>query len=209
MSLIDNLNWRYATKKFDSEKVIAPEQLALLKEAVRLSASSYGLQLYKVLVINNPEVLEQLKPLCWGQSQITDASHVFVFCNYTTAEEKHIDEYINLKSTVQNIPAEDLKPYADFMKGAISKTTSEEQSIWNKGQTYIALTNLMNMSAELNIDTCPMEGFQPKEVSDLLGLTERGLKAALLCPVGYRSEEDQTQHMPKVRKSTEELFEEV
>lgn len=209
MELINSLNWRYATKKFDPEKKVSPEDLALIKEAVRLSASSYGLQLYKVLVIEDPEIREQLKPASWGQSQITDASHLFVFCNYARVNDEHIDEYLDLKAETQALDRESLKDYGNMMKGSMSGLTDAMKAQWTAKQTYIALGNLLAVCSVMRIDACPMEGFEAPKYNEILGLNEKGLNASVIAAVGYRSEEDQTQFMKKVRKSEDSLFESI
>lgn len=207
MKLLENLNWRYATKKFDSIKKISAADLELLKEAIRLSASSYGLQLYKVLIIEDAEIRQKLQPASWGQSQIVDASQVVVFCNYTKISEADIDENIQLKSKTQNVDLDSLKGYGEFIKEKVLKQSQESLNNWTVRQTYIALGNLLNACAELKIDTCPMEGFEPAKYNEILGLEAQGLNAAVVATIGYRSEEDLTQHLPKVRKSQEVLFE--
>lgn len=209
MELIKNLEWRYATKKFDPSKKISEENLEKLKEAVRLSASSYGLQLYKVLIVENAELREKLKAASWGQTQLTDASQVVVFCNYNEVQDAHIDAYLKRKADSLGIKPEELKGYADFMKGKLGEKTKEDIKEWTARQTYIALGNLLAAAAELKIDTCPMEGFDAADYDKILGLSEQGLSAAVVATVGYRSAEDQTQHAPKVRKPAEELFEVV
>ncbi len=207
MELIDSLNWRYATKKFDPEKKIKPEDLETIKEAIRLSASSYGLQLYKVLVIDDPEIRERLKPASWGQSQITDASHLFIFANYADVKDEHIDEYLDLKAETQGLDREGLVDYGNMMKGSMSGLSEAQKSQWTARQTYIALGNLLAVCASLRIDACPMEGFEAAKYDEILGLTEKGLTTAVIATVGYRSEEDMTQHQKKVRKPSEALFE--
>ena len=209
MELIESLNWRYATKKFDPNKKIKPEDLETIKEAVRLSASSYGLQLYKVLVIDDPEIREKLKPASWGQTQITDASHLFVFCNYTDVNDQNIDDYLDLKADTQKLDREGLVDYGNMMKGAVSGMSETIKSQWTARQTYIALGNLLAACSMLRIDACPMEGFEPAKYNEILGLNEKGLNASVIATVGYRSEEDQTQHLKKVRKPAESLFESI
>lgn len=209
MELIDSLNWRYATKKFDPLKKVKPEDLETIKEAVRLAASSYGLQLYKVLVIEDPELREQLKLASWGQPQITDASHLFVFCNYSEVKDQHIDDYIDLKAKVQGLDKEGLKDYGNMMKGSMSGLSDAQKSQWTAKQTYIALGVLLTACSLLRIDACPMEGFEAAKYNQILGLTEEGLNTAVIATVGYRSEEDQTQFLKKVRKPPEALFESI
>lgn len=207
MELINHLKWRYATKKFDPNRKVGPEDLAKIQEAVQLSASSYGLQLYKVLVIEDAALRAKLRPMAWGQSQITDASHLFVFCNYAVVKDEDIYEFVRLRATTQGVDEASLKGYGDFIVGKLGEQTAEQKSHWTARQTYIALGNLLAACAALGIDACPMEGFEPGQVNELLGLGDRGLNAAVLATIGYRSEEDQTQHAPKVRKPLETLFE--
>lgn len=203
---IKDANWRYATKKFDATKKITSEDLASLKEAIRLSASSYGLQPYKILIIENPEVRAQLQPVSWGQSQIVDASHLLVFANITNFGETEIDATINNMATTRNVPLEALQGYGDFMKSKLVDLPEEVKNNWTSKQTYLALGNLLNAAAELKIDVTPMEGFEPEKYNEILGLDKLGLNASLVATIGYRHEEDATQHYAKVRKSNEELF---
>jgi nitroreductase len=205
-TFLDNQNWRYATKKFDSTKKISNEDLNTLKEAIRLSSSSYGLQLYKVLIIENPELRAKIQPAAWGQSQIVDASHLIVFANQINVTDADIDGYLKNVAETRNIPETALTGYGDFMKGGILSKSDDDKAIWTSKQTYLALGNLLNAAAELKIDVTPMEGFLPAQVNEILGLTELGLNASLIATVGYRHEEDATQHQKKVRKSNEELF---
>lgn len=203
---IEQQNWRYATKKFDATKKISTSDLEILKEAIRLSTSSYGLQPYKVFIVENPEIREQLKPASWDQSQIVDASHLVVFANYTSLDESVIDNYIKRISKTREIAEENLKGYGDFMKSKILGLTPAQQAVWTSKQTYLALGNLLNAAAELEIDVTPMEGFEPEKYNDILKLSEQNLNASLVATIGYRHEEDANQHVKKVRKSKEELF---
>jgi nitroreductase len=202
----ENAKWRYATKKFDASKKVSAEDLATLKEAIRLSASSFGLQLYKVIVVENPEVRAKLKDASWGQTQVVDASHLIVFANQTTVTDADVDGYINNIAATRNVPTEALSGYGDYMKGAIGNMPEEVKPIWTSKQTYIALGNLLNAAAELKIDVTPMEGFVPAQYNEILGLDKLNLNASLVAAVGYRHEEDATQHGAKVRKSNEDLF---
>ncbi|MEO0038053.1 MAG: hypothetical protein RIQ59_1264 [Bacteroidota bacterium] len=202
----ENAKWRYATKKFDATKKVSAEDLATLKEAIRLSASSFGLQLYKVIVVENPEVRAKLLGASWGQAQIVDASHLIVFANQTSVTNADVDGYINNVAATRSIPAEALAGFGDYMKGAIGNMPEEVKPIWTSKQTYLALGNLLNAAAELKIDVTPMEGFVPAQYNEILGLDKLNLNASLVATVGYRHEEDATQHAAKVRKSNEDLF---
>jgi nitroreductase len=205
-TFLENQNWRYATKKFDATKKISNEDLETLKEAIQLSASSYGLQPYKVLIIENPEIRTKLQPFSWGQSQIVEASHLFVFTNLIDIQNNHIDEYITNVAMTRGMDVQDLKQYSDFMKSKLVPLPSEAKSTWTSKQTYLAMGNLLNAAAELKIDVTPIEGFEPEKYNDILGLDKLGLNASLVASIGYRHEEDATQHFPKVRKSINELF---
>jgi len=207
MKIIENLEWRYATKAFDDTKKIEEKDLEILTESIRLSPSSYGLQLFKVLVITDQETKEKLKPASWNQQQITQCSHLFVLCNYTKVEDKDIDTYLKLKADKSGIDVADLSGYGDFMKGKIGSLDQVTQSTWTAKQTYIALGNLLTAAAELKIDACPMEGFDANVYNEILDLDKQNLNAAVVVATGYRSNEDATQNAPKVRKSKSDLFE--
>jgi nitroreductase len=205
-NFIQDANWRYATKKFDAAKKISTEDLNTLKEAIRLSSSSYGLQPYKIIIVENPELREKLQPAAWGQAQIVESSHLIVFANEINVDEETIDSYLKNISNTRNIPLDSLSGYADFMKSKILTLSSDSMNTWTSKQTYLALGNLLNVAAELKIDATPMEGFIPAQVNEILGLDKLGLNASLIATIGYRHEEDATQHYKKVRKSNTELF---
>jgi nitroreductase len=206
---IENQNWRYATKKFDATKKISVTDLEFLKEAIRLSASSYGLQLYKIFIIENPAIRATLQPASWGQSQIVDASHLFVFAHTLDVQEAHIDDYLANIAQTRNISLEAVKGYGDFMKSNLVGLPLEKKAIWTSKQTYLALGNLLNAAAELKIDVTPIEGFLADQYNEILGLTAKGYAASVVAALGYRHEDDATQHLAKVRKSTAELFETI
>jgi len=207
MLLIENLKWRYATKKYDHSKKVSEIDLSKIKEAIQLSASSYGLQLFQVLDIVSPQIREKLKPASWGQDQITEASHLFVFCNYSDVKDENIDEYINLKANTQGLDLNSLQGYGDFVKGKMNEKSIEQKQIWTAKQTYIALSSALAACSELKIDSTPMEGFEPDTYEEILGLKEKGLKASIILAIGFRSDEDLSQHGKKVRKSMDSIFE--
>jgi nitroreductase len=208
-TFLENQNWRYATKKFDTTKKVSAEDLKFLKEAIRLTASSFGLQPYKVIFIETADLRAKLQPAAWGQSQIVDASHLIVFANMTNFGDVEIDDAIQNLTTTRGLPADALKGYGDFMKSNLVGLPLEKKAIWTSKQTYLALGNLLNAAAELKIDVTPIEGFLPEQYNEILGLTTKGYAASLVAAVGYRHEDDATQHLAKVRKSTEELFETI
>jgi nitroreductase len=205
-NFIENQKWRYATKKFDASKKISEADFNVLKQAIQLSSSSYGLQPYKILIIENPEIRAKIQPVAWGQSQIVESSHLLVFANITNFGASQIDTYIENMAATRGITVESIQGYADFMKSKITTLPVDLRNTWTSKQTYLALGNLLNAAAELKIDVTPMEGFEPEKVNEILGLNEMGLNASLLATIGYRHEEDATQHYAKVRKPENELF---
>lgn len=207
--MIESLKWRYATKKFDVNKKVSAADLALLKEAVSLTASSYGLQPYKVLDVQNPELREKLKPVSFGQPQITDASNLFVFCANDDLTAIHIDEFLKLTAETQKIDVALLNDFGNFMKGMFASRTVADKHDWAARQAYIGLGNLLTTASSMRIDVCPMEGFDPSKYNEILGLTGTGYSAVVIATIGYRSPDDDAQHKAKVRKPLEKFFETV
>jgi nitroreductase len=206
MSLLEKLSWRYATKKFDANKKIPAGTLEQLLATVRLAPSSLGLQHYKIVVVENPEVRERLKAAAYGQPQITDASQVIVFAAETNLDEAYVNNYVDEIVKVRQISYESLEGYKGMMLGSINGQPAEQKLAWAHKQAYIALGVLVSAAAELNIDICPMEGFSAPQFDEILGLKEKGLTASVIATIGYRSAEDVTATFAKVRKPSEELF---
>ncbi|NJB84412.1 nitroreductase [Lewinella marina] len=206
MTLIDSLKWRYATKRFDATRQVGTEDLQTLKEATNLAASSFGLQPYRVLVIEDPKVKEQLREASYNQPQLTESSHVFVFAAKRDLTPEYIDSYVDRIAEVRGVARENLDGYAEYMKGSVAGKDLDSVRSWNQRQAYIGLGTLLAAAAELGIDTCPMEGFDVAAYDRILGLEEQGLTATVIAPVGYRSPEDATQEQEKVRFSLDEMF---
>lgn len=203
---LNTRNWRYATKKYDASKTVPQATLETLLEAIRLSASSYGLQPYHIFVISDPALKQQLRPVSWNQSQIEEASHLLVFANVVNFDESLIDNYIKNTATTRNIPLENLKGYADFMKSQLVGLSPDAKNEWATKQVYLALGNALQATAELALDSTPIEGFVAEEYNKILDLTAKGLNAVVVLAVGYRSPEDETQHLAKVRYPKEKMF---
>lgn len=204
--IIDKLNWRYATKKFDSSKKVSKEDLETLLEAARLTASSYGLQPYEVYVIKDTDVRTNLRKASYDQSQITDASYLIVLANKSTFNETMIDDYIANIMAIRGVSKEDLEGFSQTMKSTLLDLPDANKNSWTSNQAYIVLGNLMTVASEMKIDTCPMEGFDKVKYNEILGLTDKGLNAAVVLAVGYRSSDDTTQNYPKVRYSKEQII---
>jgi len=205
-TIIDNLNWRYATKKFDTTKKINDEDLNTLLEVLRLAPSAYGLQALKFLVIENTAIREQLKAKSNGQPQITDASHLIILCSYIDVNDTHIDDHILNTASTRGIDANLLVGYSDFMKKTINNLDSEQKHVWNSKQAYLALGQLIQATAQMHIDATPMEGFDSKGYDEVLNLKAQNLHATVVCAIGYRSKDDATQHLKKVRKSKSNMI---
>ena len=203
---IEDLNWRYATKKFDNKKKVSAQDLETLLEATQLTASSYGLQPYEIIVVKDAALREELKAVSWDQSQITDSSEVIVFANKTHITESYVDSYLQDIATTRDLKIEDLQGLKGMLESTIMKLNPEDQSTWASKQAYIALGNFLSAAANLRIDTCPMEGFDASKYDELLNLKEKGLTAAVIATIGYRSEEDTMQFAAKVRKSKTDLI---
>lgn len=209
MNTIESLRWRYAVKKFDTTKQLSSQQINTLKQAFRLTASSYGLQPLKLIVIQNKELQSTLVPHSLGQQQIAQASHVLVICTPKTYTTKEVENYFELVKKTRNTPDEILNPFKEFLMNDLSKKSVTEIDIWNKNQAYLALGNLLTVCAVEKIDACPMEGFLPKKYDEVLGLEAQNLQSVLLLPVGIRAEDDYMKDLPKVRKNSEDCIIEI
>jgi nitroreductase len=207
--VIEDLKWRYATKKFDATKKVSDRDLEIVKEALQLVPSSYGLQPLKFLFIENPDLRERLKEKSWNQSQVTDASHLLVICSLDTMNSELIDEHMELHASIRGLALESTTGYANFVKKVVDNMEPEFIRMWNGKQAYIALGHLLQTLAQLRIDATPMEGFDKLAVEELLDAKQRGLQVELLVPFGYRSDLDVVQHAQKVRKPLEKLFETI
>ena len=207
MNVIDHYKWRYATKIFDAQKKISDANIELIKESISLAPTSYGLQLFKVIIVEKKEIKDELKKASFNQSQISDASHIFVFCNSTKIVEDDIDTYIKNKAAVQNKTINEISVYGDFLKDTLLKKEDKKISIWTANQVYIALSHLLTFCPSIGIDSCPIEGFEPHKYNDILKLNDRNLNPKVVAAVGYRSNKDLSQYEKKIRKSNDELFE--
>lgn len=201
----DALNWRYATKKFDPTKKLTDLQLAPLLEAIRLSASSFGLQPWHMLVISNQEIKLQLQAAAFGQAQLADSSHVIVFTHKLNGHTA-IDDYISSTAKNASAPVAQFEGMKQYITGALSNRSDEDTLTWMSRQPYIALGTLLETAALLKIDACPMEGFDSAEFDRILNLKEKGLKSIVITTLGYRSSEDTAALKPKNRFTLEEAF---
>jgi nitroreductase len=207
-NLLENLNWRYATKKFDPSKTIAPEVWAALEDALVLSPSSYGLQPWKFLIVTSPEIKEQLKSLSWNQSQVTDCSHYVVFTIKKNLTAADVDRFVECTATIRDISVESMKRYRDLIVGdVVYGARSLNINEWATRQAYIALGNFMTSAALVGVDTCPMEGLDPVKYDRFLELPQKGFATVVACAAGYRAEDDKHATFAKVRFPNAEVVE--
>ena len=208
--LLTQLNWRYATKRFDSQRKINPQTWAALEEALVLTPSSFGLQPWTFIVVTNPAIREQLVPASWGQRQVADASHLVVFAIKKDLSEADIDAYLNRIVAVRGAARDSLNGYRDMMIGSLLKGRDEAaRKSWASNQVYIALGNFLTSAALLGIAACPMEGFEPAEYDKILGLNPQGLSTVVAAAAGYRALSDKYAGAKKVRFPKTEVLVEV
>lgn len=205
MSLIQDLNWRYAAKKLNGQTVSA-QQLDAILQATNLSATSYGLQPFTIIVVSNEEVKQKLQAAAYGQAQIGTASHVFVFTIPEKLTEADVQAYIDNIADTRKIPAEALNGFKEMMLGTVKGLTDEQLQTWSAKQAYIALGTALAAAAEQKVDSCPMEGFDHAQYDEILGLKAKGLKSVVMMPIGFRADDDAAAHYIKVRKAESELF---
>ncbi len=206
--VLQQLSWRYAVKKFDPTKKIPDSVWKVLEQSLVLSPSSFGLQPWKFFVVRNPEIREKLLPHSWGQKQVVDASHLVVLAIKKDINDADVDRYLATMAEVQQVPIENLEKFGQMVKGFLNNPPYPlAKNDWSTRQTYIALGFLMTCAAMLEIDTCPMEGFIPSKYDEILGLPAQGYTAVVVCPLGYRAEDDKAAEKPKVRFPTEEVLE--
>ena len=200
---IDSLKWRYACKKFDETKILSEDKIDILSEAFNLTATSFGLQPIKMLIVKNKELQKQLMTHSFNQQQLSTASHVLVLCiqDYFTLED--IDNYFDLEKEIRGTSEDIIEKYRKQLKGIFSNKSTIEKQESAINQAYIALGNLMTVCAIEKIDACPMEGFNAQKFDEVLDLKEDSLKSVLVLPVGYRADDDFMSTLKKVRKPVE------
>jgi len=206
MGLLESLQWRYATKKMNGNK-IPQDKLERILEATRLAPSSYGLTPYNVIVVEDQDLKERLVGACYGQTQLKDSSAVLVFATWDKIDEVSVENYIKIIAEQRNIPIEVLNDFKGMMVGTISNMNDEQKKVWAQKQTYIGLGVALSAAAVEQVDSTPMEGFLPNKVDEVLGLKDLGLSSSLVLTLGYRdSENDSLSTMKKVRRENHKFF---
>ena len=207
--IISALNWRYATKAFDTTKKVSDTDFNTIIESMRLSASSFGLQPWKFVVVSNPEVRAQIRAAAWDQTQVTDASHFIILTARKDVNEAFVDTFVSSVAKTRGMQVSDLVGYSDMMKGSIKGKSPEALRAWVARQVYIPLGTALLTAATLGVDACPMEGFDPAQVDTILGLDKLGLESLAFLAIGYRSADDKTAAYKKVRFAKSEVVVEV
>jgi nitroreductase len=206
MELLKSLEWRYATKKMNGEK-IPQDKLERILEATRLAPSSYGLTPYNVIVVEDQKLKEELQGACYGQTQLSESSAVLVFATWDEVTENSVGNYINEIAKQREIPVESLNGLQDMMNGSLTNMTHEQKISWAQRQAYIGLGFALTAAAVEEVDSTPMEGFVPESVDTVLGLQELGLKSVVVLPLGYRdTENDSLSTLKKVRWDNDKFF---
>lgn len=200
MSTINSLEWRYATKKFDESKMLPEEKIEILKKAFNLTATSYGLQPIKLLVINDKDLQKELLPYTFNQGQVFTASHVLVLCVEKRIDKNFIDAYFKMVHRVRATPEEILTPFRESLVVNFENRPEDEIKAWATNQAYLALGTLLTVCAAEGIDSCPIEGFEPERYNDILKLDSFNLESVLVLPVGYRAKDDMFSEFKKVRR---------
>ncbi len=205
MSIIENLQWRYATKAFDPSKQVSEDDLNYILEAGRLAATSFGLQPFQIVVVTDEAKKQELVGHAWNQAHVSTNSALLILAARTDVNEEMIAEYATRIETTRGLPAGAVDGYKEMMVGSLMAHSAEHRTIWAQKQCYIALGTMMLAAAERGIDHCPMEGFSAEGFNEVLGLAAHNLTATVILPIGYRSTEDATQHYAKVRKDISDI----
>lgn len=208
-NIIKNLQWRYACKKFDENRKLDSDQIDVISKAFNLTATSFGLQPLKMLIIKNDALKEKLLPHAYFQPQITSCSHLLVICIDTSFDENSIDAYFDLEKNIRGTSEEIVAKFRNQLKTIYKNKNREEIDTSAIYQAYISIGTLMTVCAEQRIDSCPMEGFNPVKFDEILKLGKMNLRSVLLLPVGYRASDDIMSSMKKVRKPLEQVIIEV
>lgn len=203
--IIEQLNWRYAVKKFDKHKKIDETTFSKILEAANLTATSFGLQPYKIIAIKDKEVLKSLATATFRQAQIQTCSHLLIICSEQNVDENYVNKFVENTKKERELPNEISEVIKNTILNFMEAKGEERKSNWIDHQAYIVLGNLLTVCAMIGIDTCPMEGFNAKVLDETLELKKMGLASVLLLPIGYRAEDDTMQHAKKVRNPLEKM----
>jgi nitroreductase / dihydropteridine reductase len=201
MDIVEALEWRYAVKKFDENEILTENSISRISKALSLTATSMGMQLLEFVIVKDEVVKNSLVEACYNQNQVSTCSHLIVLARKNAVDQGFIDAYIDRIAEVKQLEksSPQLTNFSNMVGGTL-RMEKEKQIRWMENQVYIALGNLLTVCAAEKIDACPMEGFNPEKIDELLNLEAKGLKSVLLCPIGIRAKDDKYAKMPKVRR---------
>jgi nitroreductase len=206
MELLESLQWRYATKKMNGEK-IPKDKLERILKVTKMAPSSYGLTPYKVIVVEDQKLKEELQGACYGQTQLTESSAVLIFATWDDVTEESVDTYMKEIASQREVPVDSLEGLSGMIKGSLSNMTQEQKISWAQRQAYIGLGFALTAAATEQVDSTPMEGFNPVAVDRILNLQDYGLMSVVVLPLGYRdSENDYLANLKKVRRDDDMFF---
>lgn len=203
--LVDSLKWRYAVKRFDPARTIDPKTWAKLEESLVLTPSSFGLQPWKFIVVQSPELKAKLPAISWNQSQPGDCSHMVVLASMKTVSVEYVDRFLETTASIRSVPSAGLAPYRQMILGFLRNIAGNELA-WSSKQAYIALGQLMATAAILGIDACPMEGIVVPEYDKLLGLEGTNYTSVVGCAMGYRHADDKYAAAAKIRFQMDDVL---
>ena len=206
MNNIEALKWRYATKKFDENRILSEDKIDILKHAFNLTATSYGLQPIKMVIVHNKELQSKLVQFSMNQKQVGSASHVLVLCIEREIGKDFIENYFNYVQKIRATPNEVLSPFKNFLIDDFKNKHIDEITSWAKNQAFLAMGTLLTVAATEAIDACPMEGFEPEKYDEILGLDKLNLKSVLVLPVGFRAKDDMFSEFKKVRRPISDVI---
>ncbi len=197
---------RYAVKKFNADKSLTQEQVQIIKNAIKMSPTSYGLQPFEVIEITDSKIKKELQPMSWNQNQIVDASHLYIFCAYNEFDKDYVADFVNKAADIYGFGKDEAEGRTDFMWGVFKDQTREQRAEWARKQAYLVLGFTLAAAAAAHIDTCPMEGFEPEKYSSYLNLKGQNLTPLAVLAAGVKSEDDKMNGAPKVRREEDEII---
>lgn len=209
MNILEKLAWRYATKEFDNQNILPEDKIEILAQSFNLTATSYGLQPIQLKIVQSKELQKQMQAFSMNQVQVSTASHILVFCIENELDEDFINNYFEIMRGVRGTNTPEIDEYNQILIDRFSSKAKEEIKLWSTKQAYIALGNLMTVCAIEGIDACPMEGFLPKKIDELLNLTKENLSSVLMLPVGKRAKSDSSATSKKVRRPLKSIVERI
>lgn len=208
MDVLEALKWRYAVKKFDNNKSLEEDKVNKILKSVSLTATSMGMQLMSFVVTDKAEVKKNILPIAFNQPQIVDSSHLIILCRKDKVHEEDIEEIVNITSDLRDVEQNQLDGYRKMLESTLTMSCQQQIS-WMENQVYLAMGNLLTICAVEKVDACPMEGFDRIKLDKLLELPDKGLRSVLMCPIGYRSQDDKYNGLAKIRRPNKKLIKKI